>query len=199
MTVENLITEHLDIWTSAIKTKSAAGRGSSKKLKLVGIKKLRQLILELAVRGKLVPQDPNDEPASELIKKIKEEKTRLVNMGSIKKQKKAVAHDATITANNLPQGWVAIDFGDITFNRDAERIPLSVSERQSIKGPYDYYGASGVIDSINKFVFEKSLLLIGEDGANLVNRSTPIAFIAHGKYWVNNHAHVIDGIDEEFL
>jgi type I restriction enzyme S subunit len=87
MAVENLITEHLDIWTSAIKTKSAAGRGSSKKLELVGVKKLRELILELAVRGKLVPQDPNDEPASELIKKIASEKVRLLKEGKIKKQK----------------------------------------------------------------------------------------------------------------
>jgi type I restriction enzyme S subunit len=78
MAVENLITEHLDIWTSAIKTKSAAGRGSSKKLELVGIKKLRELILELAVRGKLVSQDPNDEPASELLNKVATEKARLV-------------------------------------------------------------------------------------------------------------------------
>jgi type I restriction enzyme S subunit len=68
--LQDLITDHLDIWTAAIKTKSAAGRGSSKKLELVGVKKLRELILELAVRGKLVPQDPSDEPASELLKKI---------------------------------------------------------------------------------------------------------------------------------
>ena len=64
---------------------------------------------------------------------------------------------------------------------------------------YDYYGASGVIDKIDDFLFDKSLLLIGEDGANLINRSTPIAFIARGKYWVNNHAHVLDGISEDYL
>lgn len=57
---------------------------------------------------------------------------------------------------------------------------------------YDYYGASGVIDKVDKYLFDKDLLLIGEDGANLINRSTPIAFIAKGKYWVNNHAHVLD-------
>ena len=68
--VEQLITEHIDIWTSAILAKSTAGRGSNKKYELYGIKKLRELILELAVRGKLVPQDPNDEPASVLLEKI---------------------------------------------------------------------------------------------------------------------------------
>jgi type I restriction enzyme, S subunit len=69
--MQNLITKHLDIWTSAHKTRSGVGRGSSNKLDLYGIKKLRELILELAVRGTLVPQDPNDEPASELITKHK--------------------------------------------------------------------------------------------------------------------------------
>ncbi|TOM38529.1 restriction endonuclease subunit S, partial [Vibrio parahaemolyticus] len=78
MAVENLITEHIDIWTSAEKTRSTSGRGSSKKLELYGVKKLRELILELAVRGKLVPQDPNDEPASVLLERIAAEKTQLV-------------------------------------------------------------------------------------------------------------------------
>jgi type I restriction enzyme S subunit len=68
-----------------------------------------------------------------------------------------------------------------------------------MSGSYDYYGASGVIDKVNDYLFDKPLLLIGEDGANLINRSTPIAFIAHGKYWVNNHAHVLDGINVDFL
>jgi type I restriction enzyme S subunit len=85
------------------------------------------------------------------------------------------------------------------FNRDAERIPLSVDVRITRKGQYDYYGASGVIDSIDDYLFDKPLLLIGEDGANLINRSTPIAFIAKGKYWVNNHAHVLDGVTEGLL
>ncbi len=85
------------------------------------------------------------------------------------------------------------------ISRDADRIPVSAEDRQFRKGEYDYYGASGVIDKIDKFLFDKPLLLIGEDGANLINRSTPIAFIARGKYWVNNHAHVLDGTSEDFL
>lgn len=85
------------------------------------------------------------------------------------------------------------------YSRDGERIPVSKEERQIRAKTYDYYGASGVIDKIDGFLFDKPLLLIGEDGANLINRSTPIAFIARGKYWVNNHAHVLDGISESFL
>ncbi|MDS1909423.1 restriction endonuclease subunit S [Vibrio parahaemolyticus] len=199
MAVENLITEYIDIWTSAVKTRSTSGRGSSKKLELYGIKELRKLILELAVHGKLVPQDPNDEPADILVQRIMAKKKELLADGTLKKTKKSKVHDAIISAEELPLGWVAADFGDITFNLDAQRIPLSVSERKGRQGIYDYYGASGVIDSIDAYLFDKPLLLIGEDGANLVNRSTPIAFMARGKYWVNNHAHVIDGISEDFL
>ena len=82
--------------------------------------------------------------------------------------------------------------GTFWINKDSERVPLSVAQRQHLKKTYDYYGASGVIDKVDKYLFDKDLLLIGEDGANLINRSTPIAFIAKGKFWVNNHAHVLD-------
>ena len=92
----------------------------------------------------------------------------------------------------IPEGWEWCRFGTIMINRDCERIPLSVSQRQHLDKIYDYYGASGVIDKVDKYLFDRDLLLIGEDGANLINRSTPIAFIATGKYWVNNHAHVLD-------
>jgi type I restriction enzyme S subunit len=83
----NVITEHLDIWTTAQKQKKAVGRGRAKKDAVYGIKKLRELILELAVRGKLVPQDANDEPASVLLKKIAKEKQRLIEENKIKKKK----------------------------------------------------------------------------------------------------------------
>ena len=93
---------------------------------------------------------------------------------------------------DIPQGWEWERFGNVMINKDSERVPLSVAQRQHLKKTYDYYGASGVIDKVDKYLFDKDLLLIGEDGANLINRSTPIAFIAKGKFWVNNHAHVLD-------
>ncbi len=105
MAVENLITEHIDIWTSAVKTRSTSGRGSSKKLELYGIKKLRELILELAVRGKLVPQDPNDEPASLLLERIAAEKAQLVKEKKIKKPKKYEPIDDNSLPFNIPSSW----------------------------------------------------------------------------------------------
>lgn len=105
MAGEQLITDHVDLWTAAIKRKSTAGRGSSSKIELYGIKKLRELILELAVRGLLVPQDPNDEPASELLKNIVAEKARLVKEGKIKKDKPLPLITEEEKPFDLPSGW----------------------------------------------------------------------------------------------
>jgi hypothetical protein len=85
--VENIITDNLTIWSSAVQSKSSVGRGTKSKRNLYGVKKLRELILDLAVHGLLVPQDPNDEPASVLLEKITVENERLVNEGALKKQK----------------------------------------------------------------------------------------------------------------
>lgn len=105
MSVEKLIVDHMETWPSALQTRSTAGRGSSGKIDLYGIKKLRELILELAVRGKLVPQDPNDEPASELLKRIAAEKAELVKQGKIKKQKPLPEISEEEKPFELPEGW----------------------------------------------------------------------------------------------
>ena len=99
----------------------------------------------------------------------------------------------------LPKGWAWARFSTITINRDSERKPISSSQRTGVEKIYDYYGASGKIDKIDKYIFCERLLLIGEDGANLVTRSKPIAFFAEGLYWVNNHAHCIDSPDKLLL
>jgi len=181
-------------------------------------KQLKNSILQWAIQGKLVPQDPNDEPASVLLEKIRAEKARLIKEGKIKKEKKesiiyrgednsyyekfadgkVVCIDEEIPFE-IPNGWELARFGSVMYNRDSERIPLSVAKRSKLTKIYDYYGASGVIDKVDKYLFNKDLLLIGEDGANLINRSKPIAYIATGKYWVNNHAHVLDCIDSIFM
>jgi type I restriction enzyme S subunit len=160
---------------------------------------LRKSILTLAVQGKLVPQDPNDEPAMALLQQIKLDKSLLVKEGKLRGSTTITPMEAQEGEFELPSSWTWVPFGQIMVNRDGERIPVSKEERESKSKTYDYYGASGVIDKIDNYLFDKPLLLIGEDGANLINRSTPIAFIARGKYWVNNHAHVLDGISEDFL
>ncbi|GIU15879.1 type I restriction endonuclease EcoAI subunit S [Shewanella sp. c952] len=101
----NIITDHIDIWTSAIKQKSPSGRGSSKKFSLHGIKKLRELILELAVRGKLVPQDEKDEPASVLLERIAAEKAQLVKDKKIKKPKALPEISKDEKPFELPVNW----------------------------------------------------------------------------------------------
>ncbi|WP_260842200.1 restriction endonuclease subunit S [Klebsiella aerogenes] len=113
MAVEKLIVDHIDTWTTALQTRSTAGRGSSGKIDLYGIKKLRELILELAVRGKLVPQDPNDEPASVLLERIAAEKAELVKQGKIKKQKPLPEISEEEKPFELPVGWEWIQISEI--------------------------------------------------------------------------------------
>ena len=159
------------------------------------IKSLKDKILQLAIQGKLVPQNENDEPASVLLEKIKVKKEQLIKDKVIKKERTLsdISEDEKIF--DLPKGWEWCRLGKATICRDGDRVPVSSKEREDRAKIYDYYGASGVIDKIDDYLFDKPLLLIGEDGANLISRSTPIAFIAYGKYWVNNHAHVIDSLE----
>ncbi|EFH9690145.1 restriction endonuclease subunit S, partial [Escherichia coli] len=121
MSVEKLIVDHMETWTSALQTRSTAGRGSSGKIDLYGIKKLRELILELAVRGKLVPQDPNDEPASELLKRIAAEKAELVKQGKVKKQKPLPEISEEEKPFELPEGWEWVALQEICSLENGDR------------------------------------------------------------------------------
>jgi type I restriction enzyme S subunit len=89
--------------------------------------------------------------------------------------------------------WPRLPLGELTENFDGRRVPVKESERRP--GPYPYYGASGVVDHVDGYLFDGEFLLIGEDGENLRTRQTPIAFLATGKFWVNNHAHIVRGND----
>ncbi|MGJ8655716.1 MAG: restriction endonuclease subunit S [Akkermansiaceae bacterium] len=109
----NLITDHLDLWTSTVKAKSSAGRGGGKKRELYGIKKLRELIRTLAIKGLLVPQNPNDEPASELLKRIANQKKQLIKDKVIKKQKSLNEIDNEEININLPEGWIKSRIGEL--------------------------------------------------------------------------------------
>jgi len=85
--------------------------------------------------------------------------------------------------------WPTKKLSDIYENLDSKRVPITKKDR--IEGPYPYYGASGVVDSVSDYLFDEDLLLVSEDGANLLARTYPIAFSISGKTWVNNHAHVL--------
>ncbi|MFC3124346.1 restriction endonuclease subunit S [Pseudoroseomonas globiformis] len=90
--------------------------------------------------------------------------------------------------------------GEIVENFDAQRRPVKSSERRP--GPYPYYGAQGVVDHVDGFLFDGEFVLVAEDGENLRSRSQPIALLARGRFWVNNHAHILRGtrsLDTRFL
>ncbi len=98
--------------------------------------------------------------------------------------------------------WKEYSLENVVEFLDGQRKPLECAERATMKGEYPYYGASGIIDYINNYIFNEPLLLLGEDGANIITRSSPLCFIATGKYWVNNHAHVMrpkQGFDLQFV
>jgi type I restriction enzyme S subunit len=91
----------------------------------------------------------------------------------------------------VPEHWEIRHMRRLFKFLNTKRIPLSAEEREKKPGPYPYYGASGIIDYIDGYIFNEPLILIAEDGANLLSKSTPLAFVALGEYWVNNHAHII--------
>ena len=87
--------------------------------------------------------------------------------------------------------WPLVTLGELTVNLDTKRKPVKEADRKP--GPYPYYGASGIVDYVEDYIFDGEHLLIAEDGENLRTRQTPIAFRACGKFWVNNHAHIVIG------
>lgn len=95
--------------------------------------------------------------------------------------------------------WKEVLLGELVDIYDSKRIPLTSQEREKIKGDIPYYGAQGIIDHINQFLFDGEYILIAEDGNNIKSRQENIAQIAKGKFWVNNHAHILQGKIEQNL
>ena len=93
----------------------------------------------------------------------------------------------------IPKGWEVTSIGSVTQNYDSKRIPLSQNERDTMKGDVPYYGATGVMDYVNRHIFEGHFLLIAEDGSVMDAKGNPIVQMIWGKTWVNNHAHVLQG------
>ncbi|MCX8972552.1 restriction endonuclease subunit S [Citrobacter freundii] len=99
----------------------------------------------------------------------------------------------------MSSNWPLKKISEIANFLNNKRIPLKSLDRQKRQGSYPYYGASGIVDSIDGYIFDGTYLLISEDGENLRTRKTPIAFKAHGKFWVNNHAHILSEQEEGVL
>ena len=152
-------------------------------------KRLDKKVLDLAIRGKLVPQDPDDEPASELVKRI-----AASHKSPCKKQSELIHPPFAI-----PQSWEWVRLGAICEILDSKRKPVAKSKRKP--GPYPYYGATCIQDFVSDFIFDEPLVLLGEDGAKW-GKGDKSAFCVDGKIWVNNHAHVLrpcDGINHIYL
>lgn len=160
------------------------------------IKQMRQAFLREAMQGKLVKSTNTKETGQQLLAKIKAEKSQLIAEKKLKKEKELAPITEYEIPFEIPEHWAWCRLGEIAINCDGARKPISQTERHNKDKIYDYYGASGIIDKIDGFTHDGKFLLIGEDGANLIAKSTPIAFIAEGKFWVNNHAHVLDFVDD---
>jgi len=171
-----------------------AGVESLRKIQ-VQLKRYRQAVLKAAVEGKLTAEwraanAGKVESAEVLLEKIRAERAGGAHG-------RAPQRDATVDTSELPelpQGWEWVRLDEITNNFDGRRIPIKDEKRS--KGNFPYYGAQGIIDHVADYIFDGEFLLVAEDGANLLSRVKPIAFQAKGKFWVNNHAHIMQSLGE---
>lgn len=165
-----------------------------------GVRKLRELILQLAVRGKLVPQDPGDEPASVLLERARAVQESLISTGEISRPKGSANLDAADAPHVLPDSWCWVRLGEIVAILDSRRVPVKENEREArIAGKpmaalVPYYGATQQVGWIDDALFEEELVLLGEDGAPFFREGKHVAYVIRGRSWVNNHAHALRGL-----
>ena len=152
-------------------------------------KKLRQKILDLAIHGKLVPQDPNDEPASVLLERIKAEKERLIKEGKIKRSKKsAKTSDTPHYGNVLPKGWRLSTLGEVFTLQAGKNITAKdIKDAVTESHPYKCYGGNGVRGFVALYNREGDFPIIGRQGALCGNIN-----IAKGKFYATEHAVVVE-------
>ncbi|MCR8923190.1 restriction endonuclease subunit S [Dasania sp. GY-MA-18] len=133
------------------------------------------------------------EKQQQLIKLLKEKRQAVISHAVTKGlNPNAPMRDSGVEwLGEVPEHWAVSKVKFEYKNLDGRRIPLSTEERSYMQGEHPYYGASGVIDHVDDYIFDENLVLVSEDGANLLMRSYAIAFPAYGKYWVNNHAHIL--------
>ena len=152
-------------------------------------KALRQKILDLAIHGKLVPQDPNDEPASVLLERIKAEKERLIKEGKIKRSKKsAKTSDTPHYENVLPKGWCLSTLGEVFTLQAGKNITAKdIKDAVTESHPYKCYGGNGVRGFVALYNREGDFPIIGRQGALCGNIN-----IAKGKFYATEHAVVVE-------
>src|ERR1051325_2328368 len=117
-------------------------------------------------------------------------------------KKKIPARYKQTEVGMIPSDWEVWKLGDVVEFLDGQRRPVKDSDRTKMRGDFPYYGASGIIDYINDFIFDEDLILLGEDVENILSRNCRLAFRISGKVWVNNHAHVLrpkTGMDIGYL
>ena len=181
----DLITEHLDLWASAVTYNNG-------KPELTGIQKLRELILELAVRGKLVPQDPEDEIASKLLERIEEEKKRLYKEGKIKKPKKMPEITEEEKPFELPANWAWFRVGSLLSFEYGNSLP---KKNRVESGNVDVYGSNGIVGKHDEEVVSGTCIVIGRKG------SVGALNIAPGPSWITDVAFYVippEGVDLKF-
>ena len=152
--------------------------------------RLKKSILQEAIEGRLVPQDPNDEPASVLLDKIRKEKARLVKEGKLKKKDlEEIPISEDEKPFDIPESWEWCRVSSILNILDSQRKPVTKSDREA--GIYPYCGANGILDYVKDYIFDGSFILVGEDGSVVTKYGNPIVNKIEGKIWVNNHAHIL--------
>lgn len=209
-----VITDNIDLWCSALRTKSTAGRGSNGKVEAYGIKKLRELILELAVRGKLLPQDPNDEPAQTLLERIAKEKAHLLKEGQIKKGKALPVIGDDEKQFELPKGWQWRRMQDISSYIQRGKGPqyadtgkVKVVSQKCVQwAGFDLAPARHVDDtSLEKYQPERFLkngdLLWNSTGTGTVGRTNVVHDIDANSLVADSHVTIIRPLltDSNFL
>ncbi len=110
-------------------------------------------------------------------------------------------HEHVKIIDGIPDGWSETTLGDSALNFDRKRVPLSVLEREQRVGQYPYYGAAGILGFIDDYLFDGRYLLMGEDGTVVTKSGSPMLQLVEGQFWVNNHAHVLQGdsLSTEYL
>jgi type I restriction enzyme S subunit len=141
------------------------------------LKRFRQSVLAAATSGELTKEWREDN-------KYPPELSASINWNVL---------DKGVSPHEIPSNWTWQHVGNIIDVFNSKRKPLKQADRDKRSGEYPYYGAFGIIDDIDDFLFDGRYLLLAEDGKNLESRQRPISLIAEGKFWVNNHAHVIQG------